>query len=73
LALSAVSSGTVIPYGIASGRCGDIQDWYLRRDDAERTLASILRDEPTFAGDLWVEDIDFEYCFGNENVGGAAG
>jgi hypothetical protein len=50
----------VILYGIASGIAGDIEDWYPTRDEAEATLAAILRDEPDFAGDLWVRLVEFE-------------
>jgi hypothetical protein len=50
----------VILYGIASNRSGDIEDWYPTREEAEATLRSILRDEPDFEGDLWVEEIEFE-------------
>jgi hypothetical protein len=37
----------VIIYGIASARSGDAQDFYNSREEAEATLAAILRDEPT--------------------------
>jgi hypothetical protein len=47
-------------YGIASGLSGDIWDWYPSRDEAEATLASILRDEPDFEGELWVEAVELE-------------
>jgi hypothetical protein len=42
----------MILYGIASAVAGDIEDWYRSRDQAEETLASILRDEPDFDGEL---------------------
>ena len=47
-------------YGIASALSEDIEDWYLSRDEPETTLAGILRDEPSFEGELWVEAIEFE-------------
>jgi hypothetical protein len=47
--------------GIASGRSGDIVIWSMTRDEADATLAEILRDEPDFEGALWVETIEFEY------------
>jgi hypothetical protein len=47
-------------YGIASAISEDISDWYPSRDEAEATLARILRDEPDFAGGLWVEAVEFE-------------
>jgi hypothetical protein len=50
----------VILYGIASGIAGDIEDWYPTREEAESTLAAILRDEPDFEGELWVEPVEFE-------------
>jgi hypothetical protein len=50
----------VILYGIASGVSGDIEDWYLSRAEADETLAAILRDEPEFEGDLWMERGEFE-------------
>jgi len=37
-----------------------IQDWYARREEAEATLAAILRDEPDLEGELWVEAVEFE-------------
>jgi hypothetical protein len=36
----------MILYGIASAVSDHIEDWYLSRDEAETTLASIFRDEP---------------------------
>jgi hypothetical protein len=50
----------VILYGIASGVSGDIEDWYLSRAEADRTLVAILRDEPDFEGHVWVEAVEFE-------------
>jgi hypothetical protein len=46
-------------YGIASAVAGDIEEWYPTREQAEATLAAILRDEPDFEGDLWVEEVEF--------------
>jgi hypothetical protein len=51
--------GRSILYGIASARSEDIEDWYPTRDEAEATLAAILRDEPDFEGEVWVEEIEF--------------
>jgi hypothetical protein len=45
----------LILYGIASNRSGDIEDWYPTREEADATLAAILRDDPDFEGDVWVE------------------
>jgi hypothetical protein len=42
----------LILYGIASASSDDIEDWYLNREEAEATLASILRDEPDFEGEV---------------------
>jgi hypothetical protein len=50
----------VIVYGIASAKSGDVQDWYTSREEAERVLAGILRDEPDFEGELWVEAVEFD-------------
>jgi len=50
----------VILYGIASGIAGNIEIWHSTREEAEETLASILRDEPDFAFDLWVEPVEFQ-------------
>jgi hypothetical protein len=50
----------MILYGIASARSDDIEDWYLTRDDAEATLASIRRDEPDFEGELCVAAVRFQ-------------
>jgi hypothetical protein len=47
-------------YGIASALSDDIEDWYLSRDEAKATLAGILRDEPDFEGELWVEPVEFD-------------
>jgi hypothetical protein len=47
----------MILYGIASALSADIEDWFLSRGEAEATLAGILRDEPDFEGELWVEAI----------------
>jgi hypothetical protein len=48
----ALTSRRVILYGIASAVAGDIEIWLNTREDAEETLAEILRDEPDFVGDL---------------------
>ena len=50
----------MILYGIADIVSDDIEDWYLSREEAEATLTSILRDEPDFEGELWVEAVEFE-------------
>jgi hypothetical protein len=50
----------VILYGIASAVAGDIEDWYTSEEQAEQVLRAILRDEPEFDGELWVEAIEFE-------------
>jgi hypothetical protein len=47
-------------YGIASAVSEDTLDWYPSRARAEAVLAQILRDEPDFEGDLWVEAVEFE-------------
>jgi len=52
----------VILYGIASAVSDDVEDWYLSRANAEQVLAAILRDEPDFESELWVEAIEFELC-----------
>jgi hypothetical protein len=44
----------VLLYGIASARSADIEIWSTTRDEADATLAEILRDEPDFEGALWV-------------------
>jgi hypothetical protein len=50
----------VILYGIADALSKDIEDWYASREEAEATLAGILRDEPDFDGELWVEAVAFD-------------
>jgi hypothetical protein len=45
---------------IASARSVDIEDSYLSRDEADATLASILRDEPDFEGQVRVQAVEFE-------------
>jgi hypothetical protein len=45
-------------YGIASAISRDIDEFALTLEDAERTLAEILHDEPSFAGLIWVEQVD---------------
>jgi hypothetical protein len=50
----------VILYGIASAVAGEIEIWATTQEEAETTLAEILRDEPDFADDLWVETVEFE-------------
>jgi hypothetical protein len=45
-------------YGIASAISRDIDDFAPTREAAERTLAEILRDEPSLAGVIWVEAVD---------------
>jgi hypothetical protein len=45
-------------YGIASALSGDVEDWYLSREEAEAVLAGILRDEPDFEGEVWVEAVE---------------
>jgi hypothetical protein len=56
-----VAFATVLLFGIASTLSGDIEIWSTTRDEADATLAEILRDEPDFEGALWVETIEFEY------------
>jgi hypothetical protein len=50
----------VILYGIASGIAGDIEERFPTPEEAESTLAEILRDEPDLTGDLWVEPVEFQ-------------
>ncbi len=50
----------VILYGTASALSDDIEDWYRSRDQAEATLAGILRDEAVSRRELRVEEIEFE-------------
>jgi hypothetical protein len=50
----------VILYGIASALSGDIEDWYRTSEEAARVLVEIIRDEPDFEGELWVEALTFE-------------
>jgi hypothetical protein len=45
-------------YGIASAISGDIDDFAATREEAERTLAEILWDEPSLAELIWVEPVD---------------
>jgi hypothetical protein len=52
----------MILYGVASAISGDAQDFYNSREEAEATLAAILRDEPESEGELWVEAIRLEQC-----------
>jgi hypothetical protein len=42
----AVTSRPMILYGIASTVSDDVDYWFLSFDEAEATLAGILRDEP---------------------------
>jgi hypothetical protein len=48
----------VVFYGIASAISGDIDDFAVTSDEAERTLAEILQDEPSFAGLIWVAPVE---------------
>jgi hypothetical protein len=48
----------MVVYGIASAISRDIDDFAATRDEAERTLAEILHDEPSLDGLIWVEEID---------------
>jgi hypothetical protein len=50
----------MVLYGIASAVAGEIEIWAVSQEEAETTLAEILRDEPDFALDLWVEAVEFE-------------
>jgi hypothetical protein len=45
-------------YGIASAISRDIDDFATTREEAERTLAEILWDEPSLAELIWVEPVD---------------
>ena len=36
-------------------------DFFVTRDEAERTLEMVLHDEPDFVGVLYVAEIDFEF------------
>jgi hypothetical protein len=45
----------MVLYGIVSVISGDIDDFALTRDEAERTLAAILHDEQALIGLIWVE------------------
>jgi hypothetical protein len=47
----------MVLYGIASAISADIDDFTATRDEAERTLAEILHDEPTLEGLIWVESV----------------
>jgi hypothetical protein len=47
----------VVVFGIASAISEDISDLHVSQEAAEATLARILRDEPTFTGELWVEEV----------------
>jgi hypothetical protein len=44
-------------FGIASAISNDIQDFAHSREEAERTLAQILQDEPALADLIWVEPV----------------
>jgi hypothetical protein len=48
----------VVLYGIASAISNDVDDWHLTGDEAQATLATILRDEPDLRGVVWIEAID---------------
>jgi len=50
----------LILYGIASPISGDMEDFYSSPEEAEAVLAAILRDEPDFEGELWVQAVEFE-------------
>ena len=54
------SEREVIFYGIASSFSKDINDFYASREEAERALGQVLADEPAFAGQLWVQAVEFE-------------
>ncbi len=45
-------------YGIASRVSGDVDDWTASREEAEATLAEILRDEPDLADVLYVAELE---------------
>jgi hypothetical protein len=53
--MTSTSGQGMILYGIASALSGDVCDWHGSRDEAEATLTGILRDEPDWEGDVWVE------------------
>ncbi len=52
----------MILYGIASAIAGDIEDWYASREEADAVLGAILRDEPSYDGELWVATLKLEVC-----------
>jgi len=52
-------------YGIASAISRDIDDFAVTREEAERTLAEILHDEPSLAGLIWVEPVEMVDPYAN--------
>jgi hypothetical protein len=48
----------VVLYGIASALSNDVDDFRPTREEAEAVLAGILRDEPDWEGDVWVEPVE---------------
>jgi hypothetical protein len=47
-------------YGIASRTSGDVDGWHSFREEAEATLAQVLEDEPGWADDLYIAEIEVE-------------
>jgi hypothetical protein len=48
------------PARLADATTGDVEDFYLTRNEAETVLVGILADEPDFKGTLWIEAVEFE-------------
>lgn len=46
-------------WGIADADLSEVVEFFASRQDAERELRTILRDEPTWAGKLSVVAVDF--------------
>jgi hypothetical protein len=47
-------------YGIASKQSEDVDEFFVTRDEAERVLEQVVRDEPDLAEVLYVAEIEFE-------------
>lgn len=49
-------------WGVADYRLGELIEVFRQRADAEAMLADVLRDEPSWAGQLDVVAVEFELC-----------
>jgi hypothetical protein len=49
----------VVFYGVVSSRDDKVIEFFVSREDAEAMIATVVEDDPNWAGELSVEEVDF--------------